>query len=261
MSHFPRYDHEILAWEYDRRQPSPFPGEVAWYLKYAAKTSPILEFACGSGRLTIPFAEAGYHVHAIDLSQTMLHRLHSRLASLDTPTGNRITTFYADMTTFSHLPQYPLVVLPYNSIQYLETKDAISKFFNHVFSLLGNNGRFLFVVRRWHTNDFTNGKRIIDWMKQPLVNAETGVTVGSKLTFTPDEKNGQVVNEREYLITYPDGEIQHIKQTSRAPLIEVATYLEMLEAVGFNAIAYSGYTELPDDGKSREICFVCRHIR
>ena len=58
-----RYCHEALAWEYDYRHKLA-PGELEWYLKYARLTGgPILELACGAGRLLIPIAQAGYRIH------------------------------------------------------------------------------------------------------------------------------------------------------------------------------------------------------
>lgn len=49
-------------------------GEVADYAK-AGDT--VVDFGCGNGRLTIPLAEAGYDVVAVDSSPTMLQRLKS----------------------------------------------------------------------------------------------------------------------------------------------------------------------------------------
>jgi|GEM_PF-3465223 len=258
MSSFPRYDHEILAWEYDQRQPLPFLGEIEWYLKYASKKNPILELACGSGRITIPIAQAGYSIHAVDCSQTMLNRLQKKLMGCDISTRNRIFPVCADMTTFSPAKPYSLVLLAYNSIQYMETKENINRFFKHVSTKLIMNGCFLFVVRRWRTEDFNEGKRTINWMDRPLIVPETKVTVGTKLTLTLDGDKQYVVNEREYLITYPDGKTQYIKQVSRSPVIRTNQYVNMLENVGFEMQVFSDYDETPDDGKSREICFVCR---
>ena len=62
-----RYTHEVLAWEYDQRNSTIAPGELAWYLKYATLGGgPILELACGSGRLLLPIAAAGYRVDGVD---------------------------------------------------------------------------------------------------------------------------------------------------------------------------------------------------
>lgn len=47
--------------------------DVAFYLDYARQCgSPILELACGTGRILIPLAEAGFEMYGLDLSENML---------------------------------------------------------------------------------------------------------------------------------------------------------------------------------------------
>jgi len=47
--------------------------DLQFYLDFGHQCgSPILELGCGTGRLTIPLAEAGFEVHGVDLSQNML---------------------------------------------------------------------------------------------------------------------------------------------------------------------------------------------
>ncbi|MHA2008792.1 MAG: class I SAM-dependent methyltransferase [Promethearchaeota archaeon] len=50
-----------------------FKEDIPFYLKYAEQTGgPILELACGTGRILLPFAKAGYNIYGIDLSENML---------------------------------------------------------------------------------------------------------------------------------------------------------------------------------------------
>ncbi len=47
--------------------------DVGFYLDFAHRCrSPILELACGTGRLVIPLAEAGFEVYGVDVSENML---------------------------------------------------------------------------------------------------------------------------------------------------------------------------------------------
>jgi len=47
--------------------------DVGFYLDFAHQCqSPILELACGTSRLVIPLAEAGFEVYGVDLSENML---------------------------------------------------------------------------------------------------------------------------------------------------------------------------------------------
>jgi len=53
--------------------------DVEFYLDFARQCgSPILELACGTGRLVVPLAEAGFEVYGIDLSENMLAVRHRR---------------------------------------------------------------------------------------------------------------------------------------------------------------------------------------
>ena len=75
-----------------------------------------------------------------------------------------------------------------------------------------------------------------------------------------DTAKGQMVSERTYVVRHRNGETERIEQTTRAPIIETAEYVGILKDVGLSATVYDGYDERPDDGKSRELCFVCRRI-
>jgi len=46
--------------------------DISFYLEYAKQTGePVLELACGTGRVVIPIAEAGIRIHGLDLSENM----------------------------------------------------------------------------------------------------------------------------------------------------------------------------------------------
>lgn len=157
--------------------------------------------------------------------------------------------------------RYQTVILAYNSLTYLERKDKVEAFFRRVPLFLQPNGCFLFVVRRLSLEDFAGGRRVVyDSMKSPFKDETKGLSVGSRFVSHLDADNGQIVNERTYVIAYRNGETERIVQVTRAPIIETRQYVAMLKDAGLNAQVYGGYDESPDDGKSREICFVCRRV-
>src|SRR3954469_8100244 len=54
-----------------------FADDVDLYLRLAEVVGdPVLELGCGSGRVLLPLAEAGYRVTGIDRSAPMLERAH-----------------------------------------------------------------------------------------------------------------------------------------------------------------------------------------
>lgn len=61
---------------------------------------PVLELGCGSGRLTIPLAEAGFEIVGLDRSAPMLERAEARRARLPPEVRRRVRFVEGDMTDF-----------------------------------------------------------------------------------------------------------------------------------------------------------------
>jgi ubiquinone/menaquinone biosynthesis C-methylase UbiE len=77
-------DTSYLAHDFARFYDWVFPGseeEVPFYLALAREHgAPLLELACGTGRLTIPLAREGFAITGLDLSEEMLTIAREKLA-------------------------------------------------------------------------------------------------------------------------------------------------------------------------------------
>ncbi|MGD1118621.1 MAG: class I SAM-dependent methyltransferase [Dehalococcoidales bacterium] len=255
----PRYSSEILAWEYDQRQPEPLPGELEWYLKYARHSrSPVLELACGSGRLLIPMAQADYEIHGVDSSESMLNQLRKKIAILNISIQRKITIFRSDILEFSPSQRYDMIVIAYNSLRELTTKRMIRQCFQHVFNILNPGGYFLFTLRRIDRLSLKDGKKVIfDSLDKPFVDEEKRLSVGSKIISFMDSEN-RIGNEHTYVIKQRGCQLETINFTTYTLIIDTVEYVKMLKDSGFTVQVSSGYSEQPEDGISKEICFVCR---
>jgi len=116
---------------YDAMVP-PGPCE-AFYTRLARQAGgPILELACGTGRLSIPLARAGYSVTGLDLSPAMLRRA-ARKAERD---GVRVEFLAGDMRDFDLGRRFPLIVLSCNSLAHLltpaEAKACLARIRQHL---------------------------------------------------------------------------------------------------------------------------------
>jgi 2-polyprenyl-3-methyl-5-hydroxy-6-metoxy-1,4-benzoquinol methylase len=95
--------------------PSLEAGELEWYLRHARETGgPILELACGSGRLLIPIAEAGYEIDGVDVSQAMIQRLEEKVEPTDLEIRARIRCFCCDMVAFEPERRYAMAFIGLN---------------------------------------------------------------------------------------------------------------------------------------------------
>ena len=132
---------------YDRIT-SPPGGFLDHYLRVARECSgAVLELACGSGRLTIPLAQAlaedtSRRVVGLDLAPAMLDaaRLKAAAARVD------VQLVEGDMRTFTLARQFGMIFIAFNSLLHLTTNDALGECFARVRQHLAPNGVFAFDI-------------------------------------------------------------------------------------------------------------------
>ena len=132
---------------YDRIT-SPPGGSLDFYLSVArASNGAVLELACGTGRLTIPMAQALAHdaarpVTGLDLAPTMLDA--ARRKAIDA--GVEVELIEGDMRTFALGRRFATIFVAFNSLLHLTTNDALGECLARVREHLAPNGAFAFDV-------------------------------------------------------------------------------------------------------------------
>ncbi len=96
--------------------------DLPFYLELAEQTTgPILEVACGTGRVLLPIARKGIEIHGVDNSRPMLKILEKHLAREPQEVRERVNLHEGDMRDFRLGTQYPLVIIPFRPMQHMET--------------------------------------------------------------------------------------------------------------------------------------------
>jgi len=103
------------------------------------KNSRILELCCGTGRLTLPIAQAGYNICGVDNTSSMLEAAKEK-ASKD---GLEVEFVNADIRTLDLPTKYDLIFIPFNSIHHLYDNEDLFKAFAVVKRHLKEGGIFL----------------------------------------------------------------------------------------------------------------------
>jgi len=98
--------------------------DLPFYLELAEPSpGPILEIACGTGRVLLPIARMGKEIHGVDNSRPMLKILESSLAHEQREVREKVTLHEGDMRDFRLGAEFPLVIIPFRPMQHMHTVD------------------------------------------------------------------------------------------------------------------------------------------
>ena len=85
----------------------------------------VLELGCGTGRLLLPLARAGYTVTGLDSSREMLTLTRHKLAEETADIRGRVRLIEGDMTDLSVCGRdFALIIIPYNTFMHLSPAQA-----------------------------------------------------------------------------------------------------------------------------------------
>jgi SAM-dependent methyltransferase len=100
---------------------SDIPYGIDFYVALAREgNGPVLDVACGTGRILLPCLQAGVDIEGLDLFEPMLKKLRAKAASLSlSPRLHQ-----ADMSDFALPRRYGLVMIPFNAFIHNMTQEA-----------------------------------------------------------------------------------------------------------------------------------------
>jgi len=113
----------------------------------------ILELGAGAGRITLPLAQAGHDVIALDPSQPMLDRLSERLSKRPKAVQERVSLVRGDMRRFSFPQRFPLILATFNVIGHLEGFRDMGRFLRCAREHLLPGGKLVFDVPIPHPDE------------------------------------------------------------------------------------------------------------
>ncbi|MDQ4129213.1 MAG: class I SAM-dependent methyltransferase [Actinomycetota bacterium] len=134
--------------DYDRQDSSD--TGVAFYAALARETGgPVLEIACGTGRVAIPIARQGFAMTGLDVVSGMLERARNKSAELP------IRWIEGDARTFDLGERFRLIYLTGNAFQAFVTNTDQEALLGRVRAHLHDEGLFAFETRnpRWRTRE------------------------------------------------------------------------------------------------------------
>jgi len=96
--------------------------DIPMYRGFAERAGgPVLEIGCGTGRVTLPLAQAGCAVTGIDVSDAMLAIAREKVERADL--ADRVKLVRADMRRFDLDARFDLAIVPINTFMHNRTLD------------------------------------------------------------------------------------------------------------------------------------------
>lgn len=114
-------------------------GDDKFYLDLAKKTKgPVLEIACGTGRIYLPMLQNGVDAYGIDISSKMLSILKEKAAAANLEPK----VFKADMRNFRLKKKFALIIVPYRAFLHLLDTESQLAALKTIRSHLAPGGKF-----------------------------------------------------------------------------------------------------------------------
>jgi len=127
---------------YDERY-RDFTQDLPFWIAQARKYGdPVLELACGTGRVAIPLAKEGFRVTGIDVSDSMLAQARKKASREDVA----VEWVKADVRAFELDKRFPLIIFPANAICHLLELRDLEACLACVRKHLAQGGRFILDV-------------------------------------------------------------------------------------------------------------------
>lgn len=218
----PEWSYNIIApiYDFDMGLNMPF-DDVTGYLDLLPPApAKLLEVGCGTGRLTLPLADCGFSITAIDRSGPMLEQLQAK-RSLQ----NDISTMQVDARHISLVGPFDAVIFGYSGFQYLLSDQDIKMFCDQVKRLITPNGSLILDIFLHHDGAET-GACILDYERE----LEDGRVLTRRKRLSIN--NGVNTIRREYMLEGPGGQ-QKYRTESHQRLYSPESLVSKLETQGF----------------------------
>jgi SAM-dependent methyltransferase len=147
--------------------------DIGFWKKECAGAGEVLEITAGTGRVTLPLLRAGLRITAVDVALHQLERLKKKAEDA----GLSVETVQADMRDLDLGRRFPLVIIPFQSLQELTDSCDVTATLRGVRAHLTENGRALITLhhpdaqnagtaRTLHLvndSELKNGNRLLFW--------------------------------------------------------------------------------------------------
>jgi SAM-dependent methyltransferase len=222
MHGFEYYLAPAVAARYDADPDLPS-EDVAFYVDLARRhgKAGVLELGCGTGRITLPIAEAGLSIAGLDAAAPMLEVARRRSSGRDNPRW-----LLDDMADFDLGERFSLVIIPYRSFCLLDAR------------------RMALCLSRVHEHLLAGGRFALDYFNPLLLARAARLSTVPRADYAdPDAVVSEPAPGLRLLYPYP------------------LAMRRLLDDAGFAVEAsYGDFDRSPFTPESRNLVWLCRRL-
>ena len=202
------------------------------YLELAKRFgSPMLELACGTGRITLLLAEAGYEITGIELSPEMLEIARAKLQHLPDDLQSRVSLNHGDVTKFQLDKEFAMIIIPW-SFKFLLTTDDQLACLRQVRRHLADDGVFILDLYP---------REVIDLGERDSETVEIDDATITRTFIYSTNILTQLRHTTSLIdIVYSDGRVEHLETESIVSIIMPREADLLLKLAGFEIVEEYG---------------------
>ncbi|CAN5599562.1 class I SAM-dependent methyltransferase [soil metagenome] len=231
------------------------PGDLDLYRALAARTGgPVLELACGTGRVAAPLAADDLAVTGLDIDPAMLRRARRRWMGRREakPGTGDLDLVEGDLLDARLGPRFALVILALNGLLVVGDPDGQAVALSTIARHLRPDGLAVLDVWLPSAEDLAlyDGRVILEWLRH---DSETGEQV-AKLGSARHDSATATVELRAIFDAWPDagGRVRRVAREDRLQLVGAAELVAMATRAGLVVEQLAGDYELSPFGPGAE---------
>jgi SAM-dependent methyltransferase len=221
-----------------------YTSDIPYYVDAAKRAQgPVLEIACGTGRILLPTLQAGVDIEGIDLEPAMLRRLEDKARALGLTPRVKV----ADMRDFTMSRRYRLITIPFRAFLHLHATDDQIRSLRCIREHLEPGGALLLNFF-FPSVDYITAHHDQRKLEREFPHPETGLSVAFYDTPHYDRVNQTATVEREVIESDPRG---YAGQTHRYSFTLRMVYRYEMELL-LRAAGFTRYQVTRPDGAPHE---------
>ena len=215
--------------------------DVPFFLEYAKQAENVLELMSGTGRLSIPLAQAGVNLTCMDLSPEMLAYLRQKAYQQ----GLSFDVIQGDVTEMDLGQTFDLILLPFNSFGEITEPETQQKALAAIRRHLAPGGKFICTLHNPPARLKTVGQGLK--LRGKFNEPDRIILLWSEENYNPDSG---LVNGMQFVEVYDAAGVLVEKRFVEIEfsLLTPTVFETMAEAAGFRIVKrFGGYGGAPFD--------------